>query len=176
MLYRILCFFIAAIVLTTGTTRLRASQNDKQDQQREDPVIYLMETKWVRPKLIGARTEGKGKKQVDVVETKFGELRADFYLHRKTRLPFKIVTDWLGAIGQATGLGGFQTVELEDYAAVDGILMPRRITREPDIERPVGEIGRRDTERAAYQFNVTYNPKIFDSPASRKLKRHDWQP
>jgi hypothetical protein len=40
----------------------------------------------------------------------------------------------------------------------------------------VGEVFRRDTERVSYQFNVKYNPEIFESPASKKLKRHDWKP
>jgi|SRR5215213_8183170 len=122
------------------------------------------------------RTEGKGRKQVDVIETKVGQLQVDFYLDRKTRLPIRLVTDWFGGITQATVRGGLVTVELEDYVAIDGIMMPRRVTRELEGNVPVGEISRRDTENAKYQFNVTYNPTIFEFPASRKLKRHDWKP
>jgi len=142
----------------------------------QDPVIYLMETKWVRPEPLGFHSEGKGKKQLDVIETKVGQLKVDFYLDRKSRLPIRLVTDWFGGITQATLRGGLVTIELEDYVAIDGILMPRRVTRELEGNVPVGEVFGRDTERASYQFNVTYNPKIFESPASKKLKRHDWKP
>jgi hypothetical protein len=142
----------------------------------QDPVIYLMETKWAQPVPLGVRVEGKGKKQIDVIETKVGPLKVDFYLDRKTRLPFRLVTDWFGGITQATLRGGLVTISLEDYFDIDGILMPRRVTRELEGNVPVGEVFRRDTERADYKFNVTYNPKIFESAASKKMKRHDWKP
>ena len=69
------------------------------------------------------------------------------------------------------------TVELEDYAAVEGILMPRRVTRRPRIgETSVAEVSREDTERARYLLNVAYDPAIFDGPAPKDVKRGDWKP
>lgn len=142
----------------------------------QDPVIYLMETNWVRPVPVGARTEGKGNKQLDVVETAVGKQRVDFYLDRKTRLPVRITSERLGSIIQ-TGLLGPMTVELEDYTDVDGILMPRRVTRKPQSDtRSLTEVAREDTERARYQFNVDYNPSIFDGPAPKNVRRGDWKP
>jgi hypothetical protein len=141
----------------------------------QDPIIYLMETDWLRPEPVRVRTEGKGKKQIEVIETRIAMLRIDFYLDRKTRLPFKLVAEWYGGIGQDSLGGGPMTVELDDYVDIDGIRMPRRVTREPEGEHPVGEVLRRDTERAKYQFNVTYDPKILEGPASRKTKRSDWK-
>lgn len=141
----------------------------------QDPVIYLMETDWLRPEPLRVRTEGKGHKQLDVIETKVAMLRIDFYLDRKTRLPVKLVTEWYGGIGQATPGGGPMKIELDDYVDIEGILMPRRVTREPDGEAPVGEVLRRDTERATYRFNVTYNPKILGGPAPKTAKRSDWK-
>jgi hypothetical protein len=143
----------------------------------QDPIIYLMETNWLRPEPIGVRTEGKGKKQIDVIETKVGMIRVDFYLDRKTRLPIKLVTDWYGGLSQATGHLGPMTVELRKYVEIDGIQMPGKVSRERDGEGrgPVGEANRLDTERAAYQFNVTYDPKIFESPVPKTVKRRDWK-
>jgi len=141
----------------------------------QDPVIYLMETDWLRPEPLRVRTEGKGRKQLDVIETRVAMLRVDFYLDRKTRLPVKLVTEWYGGIGQATDGGGPMTVELEDYVEIEGIFMPRRVTREPEGNAPVGEVFRRDTERANYRFNVTYDPKILKGPASKETKRSDWK-
>jgi hypothetical protein len=142
----------------------------------QDPVIYLMETNWLQPEPLRVRTEGKGKKQLDVIETRVAMLRVDFYLDRKTRLPVRVVTEWYGGIGQATTGGGPMTIELDDYVEIDGILMPRRVTREPEGEAPVGEVYRRDTERANYRFNVAYDPEILEGPASKKTKRTDWKP
>jgi hypothetical protein len=144
----------------------------------QDPFIYLMETGWVRPAPLRARTEGKGERQVDVVEVEVGKLRADFYLHRKTRLPFRIVTEWYGGIGRATGTLGPMEVLLEDYAEVEGVQMPRRVTRRylPPDRESVGDPLTGDEERARYQFNVTYDPAIFDAPAPKKVKRDDWRP
>src|SRR5205085_1011094 len=95
-----------------------------------DPVIYLIETKWLQPLPVRMRTDGKGKKQLDVIETEVGRFRVDFYLDRKTRLPVRLITEWF-PIGQATIPGGLMTVELEDYVAVDGIPMPRPVTSKP---------------------------------------------
>ena len=143
----------------------------------QDPIIYLMETSWLQPQLIGARTEGKGKKQLDVIETKVGLTPVDFYLDPKTRLPIKIVTDWYGGVTQTTGQLGSMTVELRNYVDIDGIKMPTKVTRQPIAKDrgPVGEPSRLDTERATYQFNVTYNPKIFESPIRKTVKRRDWR-
>lgn len=136
----------------------------------QDPVLYLMETRWIRPKPLRTRTEGKGKKQQDVVETEVGQLRLDFYLDRKTHLPVKVITeDYHGdpAMPRRMDL----LVTFEDYLEVDGIQMPRRITRQPLLTRVV----RRDTERARYRFNVAYDEKIFNQPISKKAKSNDWQ-
>jgi hypothetical protein len=143
----------------------------------QDPFIYLMETNWVRPTPVRVRAEGKGKRQVEVVETEVGKLRADFYLDGKTRLPFKIVTEWLGGIGRATGSLGPMEVLLEDYADVEGVLMPRRVTRRHvGQESPVGERPYGAEERARYRFNVPHDPAIFDGPIPKNVKPDAWKP
>ena len=134
----------------------------------QDPVIYLMETKWVRPVPVRTRLEGK----VDVIETEVGKLHVDFYLDRKTRLPTKLVTDHYYGENQMTSRMGL-TVYLEDYKTIEGIQMPRTVRREPDVGP---QIVRRDTERARYKFNVAYDSTIFERPVSKKAKSHDWKP
>lgn len=143
----------------------------------QDPFIYLLETNWVRPAPVRARREGKGSKRLDVIETEVGKLRADFYLDAKTRLPVKVVTEWYGGIGRATGTLGPMDVKLEDYAEVEGVLMPRRVTRRIlSIESPVGGPPYGHAERARYRFNVTYDPTIFDGPIPENVKPDDWKP
>ena len=136
----------------------------------QDPVLYLMETKWVRPVPVRTRTEGKGRKQQDVVETEVGQLRVDFYLDRKTHLPVKLVTEEYRGDPRAPRTMDLM-ITFEDYVEVDGIQMPRRVTREPLLTQVV----RRDTERARYKFNVTYDEEIFNHPVSKKAKFKDWQ-
>ena len=136
----------------------------------KDPVIYLMETKWVRPTPVSTRIEGKGKKQQDVVQTQVGQLWVDFYLDRKTHLPTKLITDEnYGEPGLPTRMD--QMITFEDYTDVDGIQMPRRVIREPLRISFV----RRDTERAKYSFNVTYKEEIFNFPVTKKAKAGDWK-
>jgi len=136
----------------------------------QDPVIYLMETNWVRPVPVNTRTEGKGKKQQDVIETEVGKLRVDFYLDRKTHLPAKLITDeYFGDPGLTAHMA--QMFTFEDYADVDGIQMPRRVVREP-----LGiSFVRRDTEQAKYKFNVAYKEEIFNFPVTKKAKAGDWK-
>lgn len=136
----------------------------------QDPVLYLMETRWVRPVPVRTRTEGKGKKQQDVIETKVGQLPVDFYLDRKTHLPAKLVTEKYHGDPRMPRRMDLM-VTFEDYVEVDGIQMPRRVIREPLLT----EVVRRDTERARYKFNVTYDEKIFNFPISRKAKARDWE-
>lgn len=133
----------------------------------QDPVVYLMETNWVRPVPVNTRTEGKH----DVIETEVGKSRIDFYLDRKTHLPVKLVMDRPDDPGLRIPMR--MMVTFEDYVDVSGIQMPRRVTHEP-LPLDVWSI-RRDTERAKYQFNVAYNEEIFNFPVSKKAKSDDWK-
>jgi hypothetical protein len=143
----------------------------------EDPVIYLMETNWVRPVPVAARTEGQGRKGLDVIETNVDGLRVDFYLSPRTHLPIRLVTEWYGGLTQNGFAGELMTVKLEDYVVIDGIFMPRRVTREPrEVAPSINRVYRSDDEDARYRFNVTYNPSIFDRPAAKKVKAGDWKP
>jgi hypothetical protein len=148
----------------------------------QQPAIYLMETKWVRPVPKRVRVEGKGRWQVEVIETQIGKIRADYYLDRKTKLPYKIVTNQLNGIWETDHLKeplgslpyySVMTIELHNYKEIDGILMPQRVTQ---IEELSNTIERRlHIEDARYRFNVSYNPAIFHDPIPKDVKRHDWK-
>ncbi len=129
----------------------------------QDPVIYLLETRWTQPKLLGTRAEGTGNNRVDVIEAEINEFPVDFYLDRKTRLPFKLV---ISRSRGATPLSvrGAETVTLSDYTSVDGIQMPRTIVRE-SAARP--SIVTRHVEDAQYSFNVPYDKSLFVIPTAR---------
>jgi hypothetical protein len=139
----------------------------------QHPVIYLMETKWVRPVPLSVRVERQGLSQVEVIETQIGKIRADFYLDRKTKLPNKIITPRLPGLWELLGPTSLITIELDHYKSIDGILMPQRVT---EITERADTIERRlDIEDASYSFNVSYNPEIFHDPIPPKVKRKDWK-
>jgi hypothetical protein len=137
----------------------------------QQPVIYLMETKWVHPEPIGVRLEGKGKKQVEVIETQTGKLRVDFYLDPKTKLPKKLVTHRFMGLWEEMTPSNLITIELSNYENINGIQMPQRVTRLIDLSMGT----RIDTERAHYRFDVPYNSAIFGDPAPKNVKRNDWK-
>lgn len=139
----------------------------------QHPVIYLMETKWVRPVPLRVRVERKGIWQVEVIETQIGKIRADFYLDRKTKLPTKIVTNRLAGEWESVSPSSLTTIELDHYKVVDGIQMPRRLTEITELSDTIDR--RLDIEDASYRFNVAYNPAIFHDPIPKNVKRHDWK-
>lgn len=129
----------------------------------QDPVIYLLETKWLQPKILGTRVEGTGSNQIDVIEAEIKALRVDLYLDIKTRLPFKMVTNVSDGSGRLSARGAV-TIRLSDYTSVDGIQMPRSITRESAARSTIVS---RDIEDARYSFNVDYEKSLFVVPTAR---------
>lgn len=146
----------------------------------QHPVIYLMETKWVRPVPVRVRVEGR--RQVEVIETHIGKIRADFYLDRKTKLPNKIITHRLTGFWESFRLNepwesvsrySVMTLELSNYKDINGIMMPQRITQATEMSDTIDR--RLEIEDARYSFNVSYSPAIFHDPIPKKVKRHDWK-
>ena len=155
----------------------------------QNPIIYLMETRSLRPVPIRTYEGRRGIKRVDVVETAVGKLRVDFYLDRKTRLPVKLVTDEYRGLIEGTEPMGL-TIYFDNYVTVDGIKMPGRVVREPkhiplkDFSVPSLVLSHEPRfpekvthyiELLKYKFNVAYEKAIFDHPASRKVKASDWK-
>jgi hypothetical protein len=52
-------------------------------------LMYLMESKWLKPKPVKVTTERIGFRVVDVVQTEVDGLRYDFAIERKTHLPIR---------------------------------------------------------------------------------------
>ena len=165
----------------------KAFLEDFRYRFRQAQFLYLLETKWIKPTLVGARTDSIGFNKYDVVETLIAErqmrrlvqeastkrlkleviddereVRADFYLDRKTHLPVRIVTDSRAARGSGKGAMD-DTCSLDDYAEVGGIQMPGIVN-----------CGYKEN-RTSYQFNVDYNESIFEHPPTRDLKPDAWR-
>lgn len=117
-------------------------------------LLYLMETKWQKPRLLATHTERIGFKKYDVVETVVEGEQIDFYLDRKTHLPVRIVDHYVTNMTE----NEYNIVfNLDDYVPANGIQMPQRVTR-------IGLAS--EVEHVSQQTNVTYDKSIFEHPPS----------
>jgi hypothetical protein len=128
----------------------------------ENQFIYLMETKWLRPVLTGARIERSGSKKFDVVEATWGRERIEFYLDQKTHLPAKIVFRVKFALSKS---GEYAIVfVLDDYVEVNGLKLPSKVARG------------KDKNETTYQLNVDYDEGLFTRPPVITDGPDAWQP
>ncbi|HEY0005398.1 MAG TPA: hypothetical protein VGB17_11365 [Pyrinomonadaceae bacterium] len=134
--------------------------NNFKERFRQAQFIYLMETQWVKPTIVGARTEREGLRKMDVVETLIDGVRVDFYLDRQTHLPRKIATDFPGV---RTGGKMDYTCRLDDYVEINGLRMPQKVDC---LDK---------NNRTAYQFNVPYNAAIFEHPPTPDMSAEAWK-
>jgi hypothetical protein len=120
---------------------------------------YLMETKWLKPQVIGLDEAAIGRRKVDVVHTRLKDdvegylpedLYIDFSIDRETHLPAKVSYSRM-KIGEK---GPWTEVTLSEYVDVNGIKVPSKISIE-------GE-----TNRVVVQLNVDYDEGIFSNPPS----------
>jgi hypothetical protein len=115
--------------------------------------LYLMETAWVKPTPYDVTTDRIGLKKVDVVHTRFGDKRIDYYLDRKTHLPVRVALFY--------GSGNHPlTIDISDYAPVAGIQMPRKQKR----------------GRITFLINPDFDDGIFVRPLSFRDGPKAWQP
>ena len=134
-----------------GPAKQSASPPDEGLTQAQ--YLYLLETRWVKPEPFDASEERLGSKKVDVVHTRFRDKRIDYFLDRKTHLPLRVAV-FHGTSGRAA-----LTVELSDYAAVDGVLMP----------------GRQKRGKINFQLNPPYDEGVFKRPPSVEAGPKAWQ-
>jgi hypothetical protein len=107
-------------------------------------LLYLMESRWVKPTPVGVTKDKIGFQQVDVLHARFQDKRVDYFLDRKTHLPIR-VSIFYGASERPT-----ISFELSDYAPVGGVLMP----------------GKQKRAKINFQINPPYDETIFTRPPS----------
>jgi hypothetical protein len=124
---------------------------------------YFMETKWVKPIPVSVESGKINGRAVDIVNTVVrdypkGKERVDekvsFALDRKSHLPLKVIY-YIVALGEAHPGGP----NLSDYAEVNGIQMSLNF----------------DGNRTTYQFNVEYDPRVFQQPPSEQSGIDAWK-
>lgn len=136
---------------TCGPAARPGSDADEEIAQAQ--YLYLMETRWVRPKPFGVSEGRVGRRRVDVLSTRFRDVRVDYFLDRKTRLPLR-VSVFHGAAGRAT-----PTLDFSEYADVGGIMMP----------------GRQESGRVNFQINPPYDGAVFTRPPSIEAGPKAWR-
>ncbi|HKC65996.1 MAG TPA: hypothetical protein VKB86_20295 [Pyrinomonadaceae bacterium] len=115
--------------------------------------LYLMETRWVKPVPLNVTKDSIGLKKVDVLHTRFENKRIDYFLDQKTHLPSRVAV-FYGAGDRPT-----LTVDLSEYASINGIQMP----------------GKQKRGRINFQINPSYDESIFTRPPSIEAGPKAWQ-
>jgi hypothetical protein len=131
----------------------------------QSQMIYLMETKWIQPTIVGARTERLSFQKVDVVETSYGTQKFEFFIDRKTHLPKQVI---IRTRFEETGtsIDGREHVEsfiLDDYVEVSGIKFPKVVRRSDE------------SNETTYQVNVDYKKSIFERPPTLDMGSEAWK-
>jgi hypothetical protein len=129
-------------------------------QFAEQQLLFLMETKWLQPTLIGARVARLKGKEVDVIEASYGKETFEYFIDRDTHLPLKVDTRTRMKYTQGEYEDSFV---LGDYVEVQGIKFPRVAGR-----------GGADTE-TTYQVNVAYDAGIFQRPPTIDMGPEAWR-
>jgi hypothetical protein len=115
--------------------------------------LYLLETRWVKPTPVGVSEGHVGLKSVDVLRTRFREMRIDYFLDRKTHLPAR-VTVFFEKSGRV-----LESLDFSEYAAVGGVLMP----------------GKQERGHINFQINPPYDESVFTRPPTLEAGPHAWR-
>lgn len=130
--------------------------------------IYLLVTHEIEPVPLRKGKERVGLKRVDVVETEAKGWRVDYYLDSETHLPVKVVLP-LGPGARAKGSMN-HIIFLEDYLAVDGVMMPRTATHTYSFN------SQKLKDRLSFEINPAYDPRVFERPPTPKMGPEAWRP
>jgi len=131
-------------------------------------LSYLLETKWLKPELVSAKTERIRRRTVDVVRTTLRDdvegfspenKYIDFAFDRETHLLIRV--SYYHKRGYEEVLDVAEN--LSDYTEVNGIKVPQK-----------SEVGG-SIEKISIQINVPYNEDIFTKPPSVAAGPEAWK-
>lgn len=148
-----------------GNISLRQIEGNEKHGKgyQNSTILYLMESKWLKPDIIGLRPDKADGVDVRLVETYVDGRRVDFALDKKTYLPIQIRFHNVSSNGKIY----IHTARLSKYVEVDGIMVPQKVSYSDTITRG-------GTEKMTIKFNVEYDPSIFLKPPS-KLTPDAWK-
>jgi hypothetical protein len=129
---------------------------------------YLMETKWLKPKVIGVDEATFERRNVDVVHTMLKDevegflsedLYIDFSIDRQTHLPVEISYSRM-KYGEK---GSWNETILSGYVDLNGIEVP--------LKETIDGV----TDRIRVQLNVEYDEELFSKPPSIAAGPEAWR-
>lgn len=126
-------------------------------------LLYLMESRWMKPVPVRVSEAQVGLKTVDVVYTTANDYRAIYYLDRKTHLPIRVATLSPNCDENNRELLKYYTVDFSDYAMVDGIALPKRIGFRPFLFS------------VRYELNPPFDASAFDLPPTVLDEPEAWR-
>jgi hypothetical protein len=129
-----------------ASERLRQSLDANGNVKWMPLSTFLLETKWWIPEIRSARSAMIDGRTVDVVNVMVNGFDVDFFFDPDTHLCVRRKVNGSTNSQEAT--------DLSEYANVDGIMVPTRITYKPE-----GVV-----KYASYKFNVRYDEKVFVQP------------
>ena len=144
------CYVYSGTAPVCGVARQTGSPSEDEGILQAQ-YLYLMETRWVRP--IPLDVTKSGSKEFDVLHTRLGDKRIDYFLDRKTHLPMRV------AVFYGSGDKPTLTVEFSEYVSVAAIQMP----------------GKQKKGRISFQINPPYDKDIFTRLPSLTAGPHAWQ-
>jgi hypothetical protein len=135
---------------------------NKRDDFLEMQLLYLMESKWFRPTVVGTRTETVNGAVVNVLSVAFGRDTVEYYIDDKTSLPFRIkYRAWISETKTYYEDGYF----LEDYVDIAGVKFPTVVRRSKKADA-----------RTLYQVNVPINRDLFTKEPTIVAGPDAWKP
>ena len=145
---------------------------DRESNNKAMLITYLLETKWVQPKIEGVTLGKVGRKKVNVIQTRVFNDRLDFMFDKKTYLLLRTVYHYYDKVSKTKGSTGRR---YGDYVDVDGVMMPTKVTTEESSR--TGD----STIYETYQINVEYNEDLFKKPPlpieeAMDAWKKDWKP
>ena len=129
-----------------ASERLRQSLDANGNVKWMPLSTFLLETKWWIPEIRSARSAMIDGRTVDVVNVMVNGFDVDFFFDPDTHLCVRRKVNGSTNSQEAT--------DLSEYANVDGIMVPTRITYKAD-----GVV-----KYASYKFNVRYDERVFEKP------------
>lgn len=142
------------MVKATQDGELETRSNYPWDWTLRGQLAFLLETKWDKPSIVRVDRRKEGKQTFDIIETNIGHLKVEFGYEPDEMLVRRVY------LYEKSGL--FRIWALDGYRSIDGIQMPSRIA-----ELSAKDFLKNSTfdfEPISFQFNVDYDPKIFERP------------
>lgn len=141
------------LVKATQDGELETRDNYPWDGTLRRELMFLLETKWDRPTIVGVSRRREGKQIFDVIEGKVGALKIEFGYEPEEMQVRRVYLYVDNAL--------YRVFALDGYRSIDGIQMPSymgELSAEDYLKKKF------DSAPISFQFNVDYDPKIFQRP------------